>query len=225
MHPQPFAAETDRNFDILLAFPFQLESQAVGWALASHGGIQRVRHLAGGEDLLSQIRAESPRVVLLSEEVAISSLSQVARQVAVRLKECLVGVFVDRLSARQLDMVAQRATGLFSRQSSLTSFVSSLERLASGRKVLDRTLENRVRLNGHDEFIVESVDQIARLTDRQLDVLVRIAEGKSVKEVAQDLHISAKAVESHKYRLMRTLEMNDRVRLCRWAIREGIIQP
>jgi DNA-binding NarL/FixJ family response regulator len=56
-------------------------------------------------------------------------------------------------------------------------------------------------------------------------VLLRIAEGRRVAEVAADLHISEKAVESHKYRIMKAIGASDRVDLCRWAIREGFIQP
>jgi DNA-binding NarL/FixJ family response regulator len=63
-----------------------------------------------------------------------------------------------------------------------------------------------------------------KLTDRQWDVLLRIAEGRRVAEVAQALSISEKAVESHKHRIMRVVGAADRVDLCRWAIREGLIE-
>ena len=53
--------------------------------------------------------------------------------------------------------------------------------------------------------------------------LLRIAQGRRVSEVADELEISSKAVESHKYRIMKTVGATDRVGLCRWAIREGLI--
>jgi DNA-binding NarL/FixJ family response regulator len=52
---------------------------------------------------------------------------------------------------------------------------------------------------------------------------LRIAAGRRVSEVAEALQISEKAVESHKYRIMRVVGAADRLDLCRWAIREGLI--
>ncbi len=62
------------------------------------------------------------------------------------------------------------------------------------------------------------------LTDRQREVLCLLAEGFSVKEIASMMHLSAKSVDSHKYRIMKKLKLNDRVRLARYAIREGLIE-
>lgn len=62
------------------------------------------------------------------------------------------------------------------------------------------------------------------LTSRQLEVLTHLAEGKTVKEVAQVMHLSQKSVDSHKYRIMTRLNIHDRVHLARLAIREGLIE-
>ena len=63
------------------------------------------------------------------------------------------------------------------------------------------------------------------LTNRERDVLVGVAEGYSAKQIAVALTLSCKSVESHKYRLMRKLNLHDRVDLCRYAIRQGLIEP
>lgn len=66
---------------------------------------------------------------------------------------------------------------------------------------------------------------LAQLTPRQLDVLIFLAEGQSVKQVSQQMHLSNKAVDSLKYRMMKQLGFHDRVQLTRYAIREGLIEP
>ncbi len=66
---------------------------------------------------------------------------------------------------------------------------------------------------------------IRQLTTRQYEVLILLAEGHSVKDVAAELGLSSKAVDSLKYRMMKTLNFNDRVQLTRFAIREGLIDP
>lgn len=67
--------------------------------------------------------------------------------------------------------------------------------------------------------------ELARLTARQVEVLKLIADGLTVNEVADVLHVSPKAVDSQKYRIMKQLGVHDRVTLTRLAIRAGLIDP
>jgi DNA-binding NarL/FixJ family response regulator len=57
-----------------------------------------------------------------------------------------------------------------------------------------------------------------RLTARQLQVLKLIAEGKSMKQIANELKISRRTVEAHKYQLMRTLDVHNVAQLVQHAI-------
>ena len=61
------------------------------------------------------------------------------------------------------------------------------------------------------------------LTNRQQEILACLAMGDSVKEVARKLHLAPKSVEGHKHRIMKKLELHDRVLLARYAIRQGLI--
>ena len=63
------------------------------------------------------------------------------------------------------------------------------------------------------------------LTRRELEVLKLVAEGKSSKEIADDLVLSVKTVERHRGDILHRLGMRDRVDLTRYAIRRGLIQP
>lgn len=67
--------------------------------------------------------------------------------------------------------------------------------------------------------------QVATLTERQLDLLILIAEGLSIKQIAQRWGITNKSVDSLKYRLMKELHVHNRVALTRLAILEGLIDP
>jgi two-component system response regulator NreC len=62
------------------------------------------------------------------------------------------------------------------------------------------------------------------LTQREREVLQLVAEGKTTKQIAQTLGISAKTAESHRTRIMRKLEIHDTAGLVRYAIRRGVIQ-
>jgi DNA-binding NarL/FixJ family response regulator len=64
-----------------------------------------------------------------------------------------------------------------------------------------------------------------RLTDREMEILRLIAEGKTNKEIAKLLHISLSTVETHRLKLMSKLEMHNCTQLVRYAIRKGLIVP
>lgn len=64
---------------------------------------------------------------------------------------------------------------------------------------------------------------IRDLTKRQVQVLQQIAEGRNTKEIAMDLGVSPKTVETHRAELMRRLDIYDIAGLVRLAIREGLV--
>ena len=72
-----------------------------------------------------------------------------------------------------------------------------------------------------------TVKQRARevtLTARQREILSLIAEGKSTKQVALQLNISVKTVESHRAQIMERLNIHDVAGLVRYAIRTGLVK-
>jgi two-component system response regulator NreC len=63
------------------------------------------------------------------------------------------------------------------------------------------------------------------LTSREREILQRIAEGQTTKEIAAHLGLSVKTVESHRSNLMRKLDMHETATLVRYAIRRGLTAP
>ncbi len=63
------------------------------------------------------------------------------------------------------------------------------------------------------------------LTSRQREILQLIGEGRSTKEMAQDLNLSVKTVERHKAELMDRLDIHDIAGLVRYAIKSGLVNP
>jgi len=63
------------------------------------------------------------------------------------------------------------------------------------------------------------------LTEREREVLLLIAEGKSNKEIADELHISIKTVKTHVSNLLMKCEAADRTQLAIYAHRKGWVKP
>src|SRR5262245_45532261 len=63
------------------------------------------------------------------------------------------------------------------------------------------------------------------LTSREREIVQRIAEGQTTKEIAAHLGLSVKTVESHRVNLMRKLDIHETATLVRYAIRRGLTTP
>jgi DNA-binding NarL/FixJ family response regulator len=66
--------------------------------------------------------------------------------------------------------------------------------------------------------------RFATLTTREREVLRMLAEGQSVKEIACSLNLSVKTVETHKFNLMRKLDIHNKAQLVQYAIQKKIIK-
>ena len=62
----------------------------------------------------------------------------------------------------------------------------------------------------------------ANLTSREVEVLQLLAEGRTAKEIARDLHISDRTVHTHRQRVLDKVGVKSLAELTKWALREGI---
>ncbi|MGH7462893.1 MAG: response regulator, partial [Longimicrobiales bacterium] len=71
----------------------------------------------------------------------------------------------------------------------------------------------------------EEKDRYDGLTGREREILTLIAQGSSNQEIAKQLYISIKTVQTHRAHILEKLGLHDRTELVRYAIRKGLIEP
>ena len=91
---------------------------------------------------------------------------------------------------------------------------ASIRRAARGETVLDSQLERPSTLKG---------ERNAALTQRELEILQMIVDGKSNKEIASALHLSANTVAVHRANIMDALGIHKTAELVVYAIRNGLV--
>jgi DNA-binding NarL/FixJ family response regulator len=62
-----------------------------------------------------------------------------------------------------------------------------------------------------------------QLTERQIEILVLIAKGRSTQQIATDLGLSPKTVDVHRARIMERLQLHDIANLTLYALRHGLV--
>jgi DNA-binding NarL/FixJ family response regulator len=124
-----------------------------------------------------------------------------------------------------LSLVQAGAAAYLHKTESFAELVCAVRTVAQGGRILDpQALEAilrdyRARCHGAAENV------LCRLTTREREVLVRVADGSSTRQIADDLHMSQKTVAVHRQRIMAKLGMHKVAHLVRYAVREGLVEP
>jgi DNA-binding NarL/FixJ family response regulator len=114
--------------------------------------------------------------------------------------------------------LALGAAGYVLKHSAPAELVLALRAALQGRTFITPDLAAElVRTAGQE------ADPVAAITPRQREILELLAQGKSAKEIASALGLSARTVEDHKYRLMESLGIDNSAELIRFAIRHGLV--
>ncbi|HNA88438.1 MAG TPA: response regulator transcription factor [Anaerolineales bacterium] len=122
-------------------------------------------------------------------------------------------------------MLNAGASGYVPKRAAPEELITAIRAAAGGEvylypslaKLLVRDFLNVDRPNGE-------ASDLDGLTDREQEVLTKLAEGASNTEIAETLVISPKTVERHRENIMRKLSLHSRAELVRYAIRKGIIK-
>ena len=112
------------------------------------------------------------------------------------------------------------ARGYVTKTISTAELADAIRRVAAGDAVFSHRLAGFVL----DAFAASAADvkpsfdpELDQLTSREREVLRLIAQGYTYKEIARELYISVKTVESHVSSVLRTLQLSSRHQLTRWA--------
>ena len=115
------------------------------------------------------------------------------------------------------------ASGFVLKHSAPAELVTAIRAALEGRTYLTPQLAGEV-LEAMKQGPEKTRDPIGSLTPRQREVLQLLAEGRSGKEIASSLGISARTVEFHKYQMMETLGVHTNAELTHFAIKHGLVE-
>ena len=111
------------------------------------------------------------------------------------------------------------ASGFVLKHSAPAELVLAVRAALQGRTFLTPDLAAEVFRTAKEN----NTDPLAALTPRQCEILQRVAEGRSAKEIAAELGLSARTVEFHKYTVMEALGVENSAELIRFAIKHDLV--
>ena len=117
-----------------------------------------------------------------------------------------------------------KAAGYLTKQQPFDEIETALRQALAGSRVYDPRVAQRLILSGEGMRLANDNDAgVASLTPREMDVLMHVARGCSVKQCAELLGISASTVDNHKSRLMRKLRVHKSTELAHLAMHHALL--
>jgi DNA-binding NarL/FixJ family response regulator len=172
------------------------------------------------------IAAEAQRPHLVITDIAMPGESGIS--IIPRLKEQLPGVRVLVLTAHCTDEYVRAALeagadGYILKDSSREVLLEGIHAILDGRQYFCSGVTNRVVAAFLGNGASQDHADAPNITQREMEVLVLIANGASTKSIARKLNLSVKTIEKHRSNLMHKLDLHNTAAVTLYAVRHNLV--
>lgn len=213
-----------RKTRVVIADDHAVVREGIRHVLGATSDLEVVGEAASGSDALRVAEEHQPDVVLLD----ISMPDGTGFETLAKLRHAVPDARVLILSIHDheryvLESVRAGAQGYLCKDTSPAELRDAIRAVHRGETYYSPTVAKRLdAAQQPDNVRVERAGRISALTPRERDVLRRIVQGLTNKEIAAQLRISPRTVESHRESLMQKLDVKHVAALTRLALEEGI---
>jgi DNA-binding NarL/FixJ family response regulator len=194
--------------------------------LLEEQGIQVVGEAAAGGDAVQSVRELAPDVVVMDLNMPGMTGVEATRQITsiAPLTRVLVLTISDQ-DSDVLDAILAGACGYLLKDSSIQDLMTGIRAASIGESLISPNIASkvlqRVRSTSSVPAIAETIR--AELSDREIEVLKLIANGKDNAMIAGELHISPKTVKNHISNILMKLQIDNRIQAAVYAVKSGIV--
>jgi DNA-binding NarL/FixJ family response regulator len=206
---------------ILLADDHALVRAGIRSLLEKIPNVEVVGEASTGRQALEMVKTRLPNLVFM--DIAMVELGGL--EALPRITKDFPGVRVIILSAHANEEYVIRAlrggaAGYMLKDSATAELELAITSVSEDKTYLSPSISRPV-IDSYLKRVGGPLSPLEQLTPRQREILQLIAEGKNTKDIASDLDISVKTIESHRLQLMERLNIHDIPGLVRYAIRTG----
>ena len=205
----------EEKISVLLVDDHSLVRRGFRRMLEDEPDIDVIGEAADGEEAVKLARSLKPRVIVMDCALPGINGLQATRKIlesAPETQVLMLSMHTEETWVRQaLDAGAR---GYVLKNAMDLELGSAIRRIVSGETVLDAQLEKQESLKG---------ERSSGLTPREVEILQLICDGKSNKEIAAQLDLSANTVAVHRANIMDALGIHKTAELVVYAIRNGLV--
>lgn len=212
---------------VIVADDEPLVRQGMRLVLELEPGLEILGEASDGREAVELVRRHRPDLALLDVRMPGMDGIEAARLICAEpdLRETRVVVLTTFADDELLvGAIRAGASGYLLKSMPPDEIRSSVRAVAEGRAMLAPLLMERL-MHEYAGRRTEPAPQLAKLTDRETDVLREIATGRSNGEIAARLYVSEGTVKTHVAAVLRKLDLRDRTQAAVAAYELGLVRP
>jgi DNA-binding NarL/FixJ family response regulator len=214
---------------VLLADDQELLRDALAVILDAQPDIEVIAQAATGGEALEMVREQIPDVVVMDVRMPVMDGIEATRRLRAAGFNRLGILMLTTFDLDEYVYAALRAgaNGFMLKDVPRASVIAAVRTIAAGDSLLAPAITRRL-IERYASGPPETADppaELALLSPREKDTLLRLARGRSNAEIASDLFLSEATVKTHVAAVLRKLELRDRTQAVVWAYENGIIRP
>lgn len=203
---------------ILLAEDHRILRDGLKRLIAEQPNMEVIGEADNGVAAWQQTRELEPDIVLM--DITMPRLN--GAEATVKIRELCPNVKVialtgHRASAYLNEVLKAGASGYVLKQAAIDELIDAIQTVAKGGTYVDRASRESLAHSPLDDRVFKGEPQGKPLSQREIQVLSLVANGYTNKEIANELSISVKTVETHKANSMQKLDLKSRAEVVDYA--------
>lgn len=212
---------------ILLVDDHVLFRKGVAALLATRPGIQVVGEANDGLEAITAARETIPDVILMDINMPRCDGLEAARRIKREMPHVkIVMLTVSEEDAQLFEAIKSGAQGYLLKNLEPYQLYDLLESISRGEAPLSGIIAAKIlrEFTHPSQSLTQEPESIEKLTNREVDILQLVAEGKSNREIASDLVISENTVKIHLRNILEKLHLENRIQAAVYAVRQGLTE-
>ena len=194
--------------------------------LLEEQGVQVVAEASAGGEAVKIVRELAPDVVVMDLNMPGMNGVEATRHItALAPLTRVVVLTISDQDADVMDAILAGACGYLLKDSSIQELMRGIQAAAIGESLISPNIAakvlQRIRATSASPEAAETIR--SELSEREVEVLKLIANGKDNADIARQLHISPKTVKNHISNILMKLQIENRIQAAVYAVRSGIV--
>lgn len=216
------------NINIIIADDHKLFRDGIKSLLTNLGGYTVIADVCNGEELLAMVKSVVPDIVITDISMPIISGIEATRLLSESNPEIPV-LILSMYNSEDfiMDAIKSGARGYLPKDVSPQELVEAIKTIATGGEYFSSLISQKALklfLNQTRQKTTNANLHLPVLTDREVEIVKLVAEGLLNKEIAEQLNISIRTVDTHKTHIMQKLKLKSTIEIVKYAIRHDLIK-
>jgi DNA-binding NarL/FixJ family response regulator len=211
------------NIKVLLVDDHAIIREGLRSLLEKQPEMEVIADTEDGRKAVELVREQLPDVVVMDITMRGLNGIEATRQIAQEFPAVKVIALSIHSKRRYVtDMLSAGASGYILKECLFDELVQAIHAVVAGGRYLSPRITDVVVDDYVKHLSAVNNSPLETLTSRQREVLQLVAEGKSTKQIALDLHVSTKTIEANRRQIMDKLDIHSIAELTKYAVREGL---